>query len=293
MRPNQACRAAPARWWLALAALLAFGTACGSELERDAVADTPGAEAAPTALPQEPPAGEPPADQSLPGLPGGEASTSTSPSGDPAAVDGGRMVSTGDSEGLSADMLSADEAAQAAESALESLGDLVAAATDRDAVSVAEVNSLADQPNYRVMYTQRAPAKDAPARSAEVAVYRYDTNETVIRQVDLASGAVTEIEVPPGYAPPLLPREIQEAARIARLDPDARSALENAGLDPDTASANGLLTGLQFESTHACAAHRCVRIFFHEAARPVPTFSVVVDLSAFAVVEVSDMQEEE
>jgi hypothetical protein len=100
---------------------------------------------------------------------------------------------------------------------------------------------------------------------------------------------VTELPLPEGYRPPLLPREIQEGAAVARRDEGVRGAQEAEGLDPDTASANGLLTGTPYEPEHACATHRCLRLFFFDDAHVVPTFSVIVDISALTVVEVSPM----
>jgi hypothetical protein len=289
-----------------LIASLAISAACTSDTVSDPRQSLPTPDTAPVSeglgAPAPPPGLEPYPSADLPGLPGDPGpiaptdmgaelpdADSSRTNGDPAAADAGRMVVTGAHDGLPADMLSAAEAEKAAEAALGALADVVGAATDRDSLSVADVSTLADRPNYRVMYTQRAATKASVGRAAEVAVYRYDTNESVLRQIDLSTGVVMEVTLPAGYAPPLLPREIQEAARVARLDSDVRAALEAAGMDADNSGANGLLTGTPFEPDHQCAAHRCVRLFFHDERNPVPTFSVIVDLSAFEVVEVTPM----
>jgi hypothetical protein len=103
--------------------------------------------------------------------------------------------------------------------------------------------------------------------------------------VDLDSGAVTRLDVPDGYPMPIVPEEIQEAARVARANDDVRDALVDAGLDPASADATGLLTGTA-DAESPCATHRCLRLFFTSLDRPVPQFSVVVDLVALEVIEV-------
>jgi hypothetical protein len=150
--------------------------------------------------------------------------------------------------------------------------------------TVAELRALSGRPSYRVLYTQRAPDKTGTLRAADVAVYRYDTDQAAVSTVNLADGAVVAQALPPGYMAPLVPEEIAEAAQVARQDPAVRDALAAAGLDPAAAGANALLTrGL--DEASPCATHRCVKVFFGSAERPVPTFEVVVDLSALSVVE--------
>jgi hypothetical protein len=216
-----------------------------------------------------------------------------SPAEEEVASASARITSAEPGEGLSADMLSDDEASQAAGIVLESLTSMVGAATSRDAVGAADVTALAERPNYRVIYVQRAPTKSTGDRAAEVVVYRYDTDEVALNQVDLATGQVSALPVPPGYEPPLLPQEIQEAARVARADPAARDAIAAAGLDPDSAGANGLLTGAVFDADSPCSSHRCLRLFFFDNVHREPTFSIIVDVSALQVVEVSPMSMDE
>jgi hypothetical protein len=203
----------------------------------------------------------------------------------------------------SADPLSAEETERALQLALAgpATEELMATAIDRDAVlygttateldaaSESErVSALADRPSYRVLYSQRYPGKDAQGRVAEVMVHRYDTGETVLSKIDLGSGEVERLNMPEGAPVPMVPEEIAEAAVIARQDPAVRVALEEAGFDPDTVSANGLLTGTNDESS-PCATNRCLRLFFSTVKRPVPEFSVVVDIVNLQVVEIAAM----
>lgn len=191
----------------------------------------------------------------------------------------------------SGDMLTAEELRSAEDLALDAASGMLAAATDRDALSAtADLAALADQPTYRVMYAQRYQTKNEEPRSAEVAFYRYDTNEVVLSKVNLEDESVTQLPVPPGYLAPLLPEEIQEAARVARADANVADYLETVGLDPASSVANGLLTtSTSDESSTACAATRCVRLFFFDAEHVVPTFTVVVDLGTVTVVEIVPM----
>ncbi len=78
------------------------------------------------------------------------------------------------------------------------------------------------------------------------------------------------------------------AAIVARADRNVGVALEAAGLDPDAAAANGLMTGTS-DPTSPCFRHRCVRLFFSSRREPVPLFSVIVDLVALEVVDVEPM----
>jgi len=201
---------------------------------------------------------------------------------------------------LSGDMLSLAEIAAAEQLALasESVRQVVASAVDRDAVMESAdargadapeaLAAMADRPSYRVVYTQRYPDKTAEGRAAEVAIYRYDTGQTVISKVDLASGEVEAIDVPYGFTIPITPEEIDEAATIARADAQVRTALTGAGLDPDKAVANALIT-VAVDPDAACAQHRCLRLFFSSLRQPVSKFSVVVDMVSLATVEVAPM----
>ncbi len=198
------------------------------------------------------------------------------------------------------DMLTADEMQRAESLALQSTAvqGVVGAATDRDAALQAAtrggadaadaLSALSDRPTYRVIYTQRYPEKDGAGRSAEVAVYRYDTGQTAYSKVDLSTGAVEAIEMPADLPVPIVPEEIEEAAAIARADEAVRAKLTAAGLDPDAASANALLT-VASDPDAACGRHRCLRLFFGSLRNPVPAFDVVVDMVALAVVETTDM----
>jgi hypothetical protein len=203
----------------------------------------------------------------------------------------------------SADPLSAEETERALQLALAGPATeaLMAMAIDRDAVlngtteteldaaSEGErVSALADRPSYRVLYSQRYPGKDVEGRAAEVMVHRYDTGETVLSKIDLGSGEVERLNLPEGAPVPMVPEEIAEAAVVARQDAEVRAAMEAAGLDPDTAGANGLLTGTK-DSSSPCSTNRCLRLFFSTVKRPVPEFSVVVDLVTLQVVEVVAM----
>lgn len=188
------------------------------------------------------------------------------------------------------DMLTTLEQERATALALGSpeLESMVTGALDRDAVastSDSELRILADRPSYRVLYSERTPNKQGQPRAADVSVYRYDTDQAAVSTVNLADGAVVEQALPASYMPPLVAEEIAEAAAVARADDRVIAALRAAGLDVATVGANALLTrGL--EPGAACATHRCLKVFFHSADRPVPTFEVVVDLSALNVVEV-------
>jgi hypothetical protein len=165
---------------------------------------------------------------------------------------------------------------------------VVASAIDRDAVnseSVAAVEALSDRPSYRILYTQRAPDKTSTGRGAEVAIYRYDTDQSLMNNVDLVSGKVTAQALPEGYVLPLVPDEITEASTVAKADPRVQAALAAAGQAPEAAGANGLLTRSD-DPASPCATHRCLRLFFSTEERPAPAFSVIVDLSTLNVVEV-------
>ena len=201
-----------------------------------------------------------------------------------------------------ADPLSAEETERALRLALagSATEELTAAAIDRDAVLYGRteteldaasegerVSALAERPSYRVLYSQRYPGKEE-GRAAEVMVHRYDTGETVLSKIDLASGEVERVDLPAGAPVPMVPEEIAEAAVVARQDEAVREALVEAGLDPDTASANGLLTGTD-DPDSPCATNRCLRLFFSTVKRPVPEFSVIVDLVTLQVVEIAAM----
>jgi hypothetical protein len=188
------------------------------------------------------------------------------------------------------DMLTAGEERAATDLALEAASGMLAAATNRDALgATADLEALADQPSYRVMYAQRYVAKeDGGARAAEVAFYRYDTNEVVLSRVDLASRSVEQLPAPPGYVAPLLPEEIAEAARVARGDPAVAAQMASSGLDPEASVANGILTTAS-GTGEACASSRCVRLYFFDPDHVVPDFTVIVDLSRLKVVEVEPM----
>jgi hypothetical protein len=199
-------------------------------------------------------------------------------------------------EGLPADMLSPEEMAQAKELALGSaaLQGLVAAAADRDELLAAQgrgaeegelAEMLANRPSYRVMVVERLPDKESPNRLAEVAIYRYDTGEATLARIDLTTDEVTVLGAPAPYPIPVVPAEVEEAALVARANPDVRARLEASGLDPATTPANGLLTGTG-DATAECSQHRCLRLFFGTRERPVPEFSVIVDMVTLQVVEV-------
>ncbi|MFQ5459258.1 MAG: hypothetical protein ACE5EL_00535 [Anaerolineae bacterium] len=195
---------------------------------------------------------------------------------------------------LTDDMLSAAEARRATDMALAAASGMLAAATDRDALGAsADLGALAASPSFRVMYAERHAAKEAEGRRADVAFYRYDTNEVVLTMVDLQDGMVTPLAVPPGYMPPLLPSEIREAERVAMADGAVEAALAAAGLDPTTATANGLLTSTTDESASPCRASRCVRLWFFDPSRIVPTFNVIVDLTSLKVAEIVPFEEPE
>lgn len=166
--------------------------------------------------------------------------------------------------------------------------EVVANAIDRDAVnsaSMAAVDALSDRPSYRVLYSQRAPDKFAVGRGAEVAIYRYDTDQSLLNTVDLINGEVGTTMLPAGSVLPLVADEIIEATTVAKADPRVVDALRQAGQDPELARSNALLTqGTAPESP--CARHRCLRLFFSTETKPAPTFSVIVDISNLSVVEV-------
>jgi hypothetical protein len=209
------------------------------------------------------------------------------------AYPGVGAASAGSEAGL-ADMLDADEMARAEALALDSqsFAGVVAQAVDRDeadaAGGVSALARMADRPSYRVLYTQRHADKYATSRKAEVAVYRYDTGKISMSTVDLSTGEVEALAVPEGFPAPLVPEETREAARLARGDSQVKAALEAAGLDPDSALANGLLT-VSREPGSRCAEHRCLRLFFSSFEDPRPRFAVIVDLNDLEVVEIEDM----
>jgi hypothetical protein len=205
-------------------------------------------------------------------------------------IDAGEAALSGLAAPKPADPLTALEQERATAMALGSpeLESLTTGALDRDAMasaSASELRLLSDRPSYRVLYTERTPDKIGTVRAADVAVYRYDTDQAAVSTVNLADGQVAAQSLPPGYMPPLVAEEIDEAALVAKQDRAVRDALAAAGLDLATVGANALLTrGLDPDSP--CATHRCLKLFFSSAEQPVPTFEVVVDLSALAVVEV-------
>lgn len=214
----------------------------------------------------------------------------------PTAADGAgpSMASRSGAGGGSADMLSEDELAMAEALALDSqaLGAVVAAAVNRDegdeSSGLTAMSELAERPSYRVLYTQRHVDKYAEDRKAEVAVYRYDTGEVSLSTVDLESGEVEALDLPEGFPAPLVPEEIEEAARVAKADDAVRARLAADGLDPDEAVANGIITVAQEEGAR-CAQSRCVRLFFSSFREPMPRSSVIVDLNTLEVVEIEDM----
>jgi hypothetical protein len=175
---------------------------------------------------------------------------------------------------------------------------IVASAVDRDSLVFAsgapDVEALAgavSEPNYRVIYAERRSDKSSAERLAEVLLYRYDTAQTVLVQVDLGSGAARQLDVPGASVVPLAPAEILEAAAVARIDEAVRQALLDEGL-ADDAPANGVLA-VAAEPDGRCAGHRCVRLFFSNLAAPAPKFSVVVDMADLEVVEVLRSPDEE
>lgn len=291
--------------WIGLLAGLTAGCAA---LNQGDLPSTPDAGDAPPAA-----IGEPGAGAGTAAEPASAATTvdASAPGGDaeaaldqPGAADTAAEASTAASAepGVArpGDMLSAEEIGRAESLALQSASvkGVVGAATDRDAAlraatrggadAAEALSALSEKPTYRVIYAQRYPDKDGATRSAEVAVYRYDTGQTAYSKVDLATGAVEAIEMPADLPVPIVPEEIEEAAAIARADDAVRQKLTAAGLDPDAATANALLTVAR-DPNAACARHRCLRLFFGSLRNPVPTFEVVVDMVALAVVETTDM----
>ncbi len=229
---------------------------------------------------------------------GGEEAAYTGPAGDEEDSESEeaaplRMASE-DGAVVSSDMLGEEEIARAEALALESeaFEPVVAAALDRDSLDAdADVGALSDaaeRPSYRVLYTQRHADKYARTRKAEVAVYRYDTGEVSLSTVDLETGEVEALDVPEGFPAPLVPEETAEATRVALADGDVRARLEEAGIEPDEARANGILTVAREEGAR-CASARCVRLFFSTFEQPVPAFSAVVDLDALELVELEEM----
>jgi hypothetical protein len=214
--------------------------------------------------------------------------TTTARAGAMAAPDLAAAAAPGDIK--TADMLTPVEAERATQLALGSpdTATVVTSAVDRDAVnanSEAAMTALSSRPSYRVIYSERAPDKEAVGRAAEVAIYRYDTNQALMNHVDLATGKVTAQSIPSDYLMPLAADEVTEATTVARNDEGVTAALIAAGMDPAKATANALLTVANDKSA-VCASHRCARLFFFTPEKTVPTFSVVVDLSTLHVVEV-------
>jgi hypothetical protein len=204
-------------------------------------------------------------------------------------------VSAGELEAMSAAMPPANplttleqERATALALGSPTTEEVVANAIDRDAVnstSMAAMDALSERPSYRVLYSQRAPDKFAVGRGAEVAIYRYDTDQSLLNTVDLINGAVSASMLPEGYILPLVTDEITEATTVAKADPKVVDALRQANMDPALARSNALLTqGTTPDSP--CAKHRCLRLFFSTETSPAPTFSVIVDISELSVVEV-------
>lgn len=233
------------------------------------------------------------------------ATTATAGAGSAAAAArSASSASVGPNQPKPGDMLTLGEMARAEQLALGSdeVSTLVANAVDRDAViesaaargddAADALTDLGGDPSFRVIYTQRHPDKNAESRAADVAIYRYDTREFSISTIDLATGVIKSSQVIEDMPAPIVPAEIAEAAAIARADEGVRAALTAAGLDPDTATANALLTVAR-DSEAQCAIHRCLRLFFSSLRQPVPTFSVVVDQSNLAVAEIQGMPKEE
>ena len=200
-----------------------------------------------------------------------------------------RAYAPAPSEGLSADMLSESEMDDAVAKVLADTL-TVQNAVDRDAESMTGSSSLqTDNPNYRVLYTQRHADKYSEERAAEVAIYRYDTDTIELNKVNLDSGEVEVLDIPDDYPVPLVRDELDEATLAALRDPDARKAIEDAGMDPTTVKANGLLTQ-SADPDNPCFEHRCVRLFFadFEDVNIVPRFTIIVDINALKVVEIVD-----
>lgn len=240
----------------------------------------------------------------------GEESAETAPSeGEGGAAELGAAAEGAAAEGAAdggapGDMLSAGEAEDAAQMALEAafVEDVVALAVDRDAVLTGQtgdasidaedegtrVLALAERPSYRVVYSERYADKESEERAAQVGIYRYDTQQAVFAKVDLGTGDVEPLALPDGSPVPLVPEEIREATVVALEDQAVLDRLASAGIDPEGAVANGLLTTTD-DASSPCATSRCVRLFFGTLDRPVPEFAVVVDLVALTVVEVADM----
>lgn len=230
-----------------------------------------------------------------------EAGTGDAAGGDEAAA---ALGAAAEGNAQPGDMLDAGEAEDAAQMALEAafVEDVVALAVDRDAVLAgqtgdaaidaedegARVLALAERPSYRVVYSERLADKEAGERAAQVAIYRYDTQQAVFAKVDLETGDVEPMALPEGAPVPLVPEEIQEATVVALEDQAVLDRLATAGIAPEGAVANGLLTTTD-DASSPCATSRCVRLFFGTLERPVPEFAVVVDLVALTVVEVADM----
>jgi hypothetical protein len=203
-------------------------------------------------------------------------------------------------DALSSDMLSPAEQLEAVDLALTSadVRPIVSTAVDRDTLvsasgvpDVAALASLAAQPNYRVIYAEHRSEKNADGRLAEVLLYRYDTAQAVLVQVDLGPGTARQLDVPGADVVPLVPTEIAEAAAVARAEEVVRQALLDEGL-PEDAPANGVIV-VGADPGDRCAEHRCMRLFFSDVVARMPAFSVVVDMADLQVVEVLRSGDEE
>lgn len=198
---------------------------------------------------------------------------------------------------LAADMLSLAEEAAAVDLALAAAEahELLAAAVDRDGLvahaaggpRVTDLEALAalgGEPSYRVIYTQRRWGKASTTRRAEVLLYRYDTAQAMLLEVDLETGDTVEIDFGELGAVPLAPGEIAEADAIARADERVLQALDEAGLPADAPATATMTVGLEPDSR--CATHRCVRLLFASLREPVARVWAVVDAADLQVVEI-------
>lgn len=137
------------------------------------------------------------------------------------------------------------------------------------------------------LYTDKAFAdEDEWPRVAEVWIYDYEANHALRATVDLDDERVTDAGPEP-VQPPLATSEIERAGELALDDERVRERLEDAGTPPAEASGTARLWTGTAET--ACPEHRCALVAFHDGARDVHRFAVLVDLVTASVRDVHEL----
>lgn len=125
---------------------------------------------------------------------------------------------------------------------------------------------------------------DPPRRLADVHVYRYGSDDVAWPVVDLDRGVVASWSLA-RFQPRLTQAEAVEAERALLTDPRVVEALGG--------DASGVRASVALRSGGPlCPVHRCVEAHFLRSDEPVGLLTATYDLSARAVLEVSDLARE-